>query len=604
MDSIFVTHKTADAVPIWFVTAANYKDVRKVIGAEARAFADAAGFEPKSGRYLPLPGKSDDEARLGGVLFGLEGADDTKDPFLPGRLPQHLPDGVYRFANEPHDARLAALAFALGSYRFTRYRKTETRAIKLDLPQSIDRDELQHIVEAVTLARDLINTPANDMGPAQLEQAARKLAARHNATITAIIGDELLEKNFPLIHAVGRAAAGEPRLIDMLWGDAKHPRVTLVGKGVCFDTGGLDIKPDASMLNMKKDMGGAATALALAHMIMSRKLKVRLRVLIPAVENSIAGSSFRPRDIYTSRKGITVEIGNTDAEGRLMLADALALADEDKPELIADFATLTGAARVALGPDVPAFFTDDDRARRRSDELRRRRERSGVAAAVVAALRGDARVESRRHQQCRRQPGRRHHRRFVHAPFRDGEVVAALRRVRLDGVRPKPAGRKAATCSRRARSMRCSRRATVSDGRVRSSRYAGARRSRGQASARQSHGVALCRGPRDGGDRAAGAAPPRAAARRAARHRSAQGRARHDLRHKRRRGLPGGSSRPTIMSAGCRRMRLRPRALRQRIRSRRCGLSRFRAPRSNCRPSRRCRSARRLPSRVSPIAWR
>ena len=360
MDSIFVTHKTADAIPIWFVTASNYKDVRKMIGAEARAFADAAGFEPKSGRYLPLPGKGDDEAHLGGVLFGLEGEGETEDPFLPGRLAQHLPDGVYRFANEPRDARLAALAVALGSYRFTRYRKGEVHAIKLDLPQSVDREELQHVVEAVALARDLINTPANDMGPAQLEQAARKVAARHNASITAIIGDELLDKNFPLIHAVGRAAAGEPRLIDMSWGDVRHPHVTLVGKGVCFDTGGLDIKPDASMLNMKKDMGGAATALALAHMIMSRKLKLRLRVLIPAVENSIAGGSFRPRDIYTSRKGITVEIGNTDAEGRLILADALALADEDKPELIADFATLTGAARVALGPDLPAFFTDDD----------------------------------------------------------------------------------------------------------------------------------------------------------------------------------------------------------------------------------------------------
>jgi leucyl aminopeptidase len=198
------------------------------------------------------------------------------------------------------------------------------------------------------------------MGPAQLEQAARKLAARHAATVSSIVGDELLEQNFPLIHAVGRAAAAAPRLIDISWGDAGHPRVTLVGKGVCFDTGGLDIKPDASMLNMKKDMGGAATALALAHMVMARGLKVRLRLIIPAVENSIAGTSFRPRDIYTSRKGISVEIGNTDAEGRLILADALALADEDKPALIADFATLTGAARVALGPDVPAFFTDDD----------------------------------------------------------------------------------------------------------------------------------------------------------------------------------------------------------------------------------------------------
>jgi len=356
MDSIFIVRGTADAIPIWFVTAANYPDVRKTLGTEAASFANAAGFEPKAGRLLLLPGKK----ALGGVLFGLEGADETKDLFLPGRLPQQLPDGVYRFANAPHDVRLAALAFALGSYRFTRYRKADARAVKLNLPQSVDHDELTNIAEAVTLARDLINTPANDMGPAQLEQAARKLAARHSATINAVVGDELLAQNFPLIHAVGRAAEGAPRLIDMAWGDSKHPRVTLVGKGVCFDTGGLDIKPDASMLNMKKDMGGAATALALAHMIMARGLKVRLRVLIPAVENSTAAGSFRPRDIYTSRKGITVEIGNTDAEGRLVLADALALADEDKPDLIADFATLTGAARVALGPDVPAFFTDDD----------------------------------------------------------------------------------------------------------------------------------------------------------------------------------------------------------------------------------------------------
>ncbi len=356
MDAIFVARETADAIPIWFVTAANYAEVRQQISAEACAFADAAGFEPKAGRHLVLPGKKG----LGGILFGIEAAGDTRDLFLPGRLAQHLPDGVYRFANEPHDARLAALAVALGSYRFTRYHKAETRAVKLELAQSIDGGELQHIVEGVTLARDLINTPANDMGPAQLEQAARKLAARHSATINAVVGDDLLAQNFPLIHAVGRAAAGAPRLIDMSWGDASHPRVTLVGKGVCFDTGGLDVKPDSSMLNMKKDMGGAATALALAHMIMTRGLKLRLRVLIPAVENAISGNSFRPRDVYTSRKGITVEIGNTDAEGRLILADALALADEDKPALIADFATLTGAARVALGPDLPAFFTDDD----------------------------------------------------------------------------------------------------------------------------------------------------------------------------------------------------------------------------------------------------
>ena len=356
MDSIFVARGSAAAIPIWFVTAQSYPEVRQRIGAEACAFADAAGFEPKAGRHLLLPGKNG----LGGVLFGLEGADDVRDLFLPGRLPQHLPDGVYRFANEPNDARLAALAFALGSYRFTRYRKAEARKLSLDLPQSLDRGDLDRIVEGVTLARDLINTPANDMGPAELEAAAQKLAAQHGAIFKSIVGDDLLAQNFPLIHAVGRAASRAPRLIDIAWGAAEHPRITLVGKGVCFDTGGLDIKPESAMLNMKKDMGGAATALALSHMIMARGLKVRLRLLIPAVENAIAGDSFRPRDIYTSRKGITVEIGNTDAEGRLVLADALALADDDKPELIADFATLTGAARVALGPDVPPFFTDDD----------------------------------------------------------------------------------------------------------------------------------------------------------------------------------------------------------------------------------------------------
>ena len=356
MNSIFVARGTSDAIPIWFVTTATWPDIRERLDAASKAFAEGAGFEPKAGRHLLLPGKKG----LGGVLFGLENADGLTDCFLPGRLAQMLPDGTYRFANEPHDARLAALAVALGTYKFTRYRKSEPGDIKLDLPQSIDREELDFIVEGVRLARDLINTPANDMGPEELEAAARKLATLHDAKFNAIVGDDLLKENFPLIHAVGRAAVRAPRLLDFTWGSDKHPRVTLVGKGVCFDTGGLDIKPESGMLNMKKDMGGAATALALAHMIMSRKLKVRLRVLIPAVENSIAGGSFRPRDIYTSRKGITVEIGNTDAEGRLVLADALTLADEDKPELIIDFATLTGAARVALGPDLPAFFTDDD----------------------------------------------------------------------------------------------------------------------------------------------------------------------------------------------------------------------------------------------------
>ena len=286
------------------------------------AFAEAAGFEPKSGRHLLLPG----QGGLEGVLFAVDAADArVHDALLPGQLPGLLPAGIYRFANDPQDSRLAALAFALGSYRFDRYRKPVERGVRLALPQRVDGEEVSRIAEAVILARDLINTPTNDMGPGELEQAARDLAARHGASISSIVGDDLLAANFPLVHAVGRAAARAPRLIDLGWGDPGHPKVTLVGKGVCFDTGGLDIKPSGSMLNMKKDMGGAATVLSLAHMVMSRGLKVRLRVLVPAVENSVNGDAFRPRDIYRSRKGLTVEIGNTDAEGRLVLADALAL---------------------------------------------------------------------------------------------------------------------------------------------------------------------------------------------------------------------------------------------------------------------------------------
>jgi len=346
-----------DGVPITFLHSANAETVLQGLDAHARAFAGAAGFEPKAGRLLLLPGK---DGALAGVLSGIEapGAR-VKDLFRPGQLATALPPGRYRFANAPHDARLAALAFALGSYQFTRYRKGEARDVRLAVPDGADGEDLSRIADAVTLARDLINTPANDMGPAELEAAARALAGRYGARMEVTQG-EALQKDFPLIHAVGMGSPRAPRLIDFVWGDASAPKVTLVGKGVCFDTGGLDVKPDASMLNMKKDMGGAATALALAKMIMDRGLKVRLRVLIPAVENSISGASFRPRDVFTSRKGITVEIGNTDAEGRLVLADALALADEEKPALIADFATLTGAARVALGPEVPPFFTDDD----------------------------------------------------------------------------------------------------------------------------------------------------------------------------------------------------------------------------------------------------
>jgi leucyl aminopeptidase len=348
----------ASTVPVTFVNSTTWRELRDGLDSRARAFIEAAGFEPKAGRHLLLPSP---EGALAGVLFALEPPEDAnKDLFRPGALTGILPAGAYRFANAPHDSKLAALAFALGSYRFARYRKQEEKDLKLELPGNVDGDDLTRIVDGVYLARDLINTPSNDMGPAELEEAARTLAGRHGASVRSVVGDDLLQENFPLVHAVGRAAARAPRLVDMTWGDPSHPKVTLVGKGVCFDTGGLDIKPESGMLNMKKDMGGAATMLGLALMLMDRGIKLRLRVLIPAVENSISGSAFRPRDVYRSRKGITVEIGNTDAEGRLILADALALADEEQPELIADMATLTGAARVALGADIPPIYTDDD----------------------------------------------------------------------------------------------------------------------------------------------------------------------------------------------------------------------------------------------------
>jgi leucyl aminopeptidase len=365
MHPVFANAGKTQAIPIWFVYASNFDSVRKKLGNSEQAFIGTAAFEPKPGRSLLLPGNN---GKLAGVLLGIESPDDPdRDRFRPGQLVGLLPAGAYRFANRPHDTRLAALAFALGGYQFSRYRKLEARNIRLVLPEDLDGDALSHIVEGVTLCRDLTNTPSNDMGPAELEGAAKTLAKKHAAKIQVTSGNALA-KNFPLVHAVGAGSARAPRLIDMTWGRASDPKITLVGKGVCFDTGGLDIKPDAGMLNMKKDMGGAATALALAHMIMADRLKVRLRVIIPAVENAISGTSFRPRDVYVSRKGISVEIGNTDAEGRLILADALTLAEEDRPALVVDFATLTGAARVALGPEVPPFFTDDDAL---ADELMR-----------------------------------------------------------------------------------------------------------------------------------------------------------------------------------------------------------------------------------------
>jgi leucyl aminopeptidase len=352
---------TEHSVPILFVSKDDWADIRAGLPAAPAQFAVAAGFEPSPGRHLLLP---DGEGAARAVLFGLESKGATPDPFLAGKLVSLLPAGTYRFENQPRGGaiglELAALAWLLSSYRFTRYKAAASELPRLCVPKGVDAPRIERIAAGVVLTRDLINTPANDLGPAALEEAALALAKRHRVKPAVIRGERLLKEKFPLIHAVGRAAAEQPRLVDFSWGSPKAPKVTLVGKGVCFDTGGLDIKPSSGMALMKKDMAGAATALGLAHMVMDAKLAVNLRVLLPIVENSIAGDAFRPGDVYPSRKGPTVEIGNTDAEGRLILADALALADEEAPDLLFDFATLTGAARVALGPDLPPFYCNDD----------------------------------------------------------------------------------------------------------------------------------------------------------------------------------------------------------------------------------------------------
>ncbi|MBX3582985.1 MAG: leucyl aminopeptidase family protein [Rhizobiaceae bacterium] len=322
----------------------------------ALAWANAAGFKGDAGRTLLVPGS---DGRLAGALFGLGGRDEGTALGI-GALARSLPEGDWHFSATPEKPAIATLGVLLGGYAFTRYGKQPSKSLRLTAPTGADVAALRRILHAICLVRDLVNTPTNDMGPDDLEQATRKLARTHKARVAVVKGDDLLAKNFPMIHAVGRASDKAPRLIDMTWGDRSAPKVTLVGKGVCFDTGGLDIKPASGMLLMKKDMGGAANVLGLASMIMASRLKVRLRVLIPAVENAISGNAFRPGDVLQSRKGLTVEIGNTDAEGRLVLADALALADEEAPDMLVDMATLTGAARVALGPDLPPFYTDDD----------------------------------------------------------------------------------------------------------------------------------------------------------------------------------------------------------------------------------------------------
>ena len=315
-------------------------------------------FAAAAGEVLLLPNSSGD---LEAVLLGL-GA--SPDPFALAALPAQLPEGAYRLddgAPEPVQ-EMAPLAWAMGCYRYDAYktRSRDTAWPQLVLPKTCDRARVDRLNRAVYSTRHLINTPAADMGPEALEQVMQALAKHHKAELTIIAGEDLLAQNYPMIHAVGRAAVEAPRLLDLTWGEPSAPKVTLVGKGVCFDTGGLNLKPGSYMDIMKKDMGGAAISIALADALMDAGLPIRLRLMIGAVENAIGPDAFRPGDVLASRKGLAVEIGNTDAEGRLVLADMLCEADSETPDVMIDFATLTGAARVAMGPEIVPFYTPDD----------------------------------------------------------------------------------------------------------------------------------------------------------------------------------------------------------------------------------------------------
>jgi leucyl aminopeptidase len=352
----YFTHTAKNATPIHALSAAELAKFIAKQPASTKAWVKTQSFTAQPGTALLVPATS------GGVAMVLTGVNDAPNIWSLAHLPALLPSGPYSIsaAWKPAAITDAALGFALAQYQFTRYKKLERKMLTLALPKTVPIDSLNRQVDAIHLVRDLINTPANDMGPADLAAAARAVAKQSGATFKEIVGDALLKQNYPAIHAVGRAASQPPRLIELTHGKKSHPLVVLVGKGVTFDTGGLDLKPYASMKLMKKDMGGAALVLGLAQLIIAAKLPVRLRVLIPAVENSIAGNAFRPQDVVATRKGLTIEIGSTDAEGRVILADALTEGDADKPALMIDVATLTGAARTALGPDLPALYSNRD----------------------------------------------------------------------------------------------------------------------------------------------------------------------------------------------------------------------------------------------------
>ena len=352
------TTDTTDAIPLYALEKSAVEAWISDQPDDVANWVRFHGFSGGLGEVVSVAGP-DGTPRM--ALAGFDSADRrARNRFCLSQAAAKLPAGTYQLVTDLPDNNLSneCLGWLLTGYKFDRYRKKKDRDVALVVPDGVDADRIEAIAEGECLLRDLVNTPTADMGPDELEAAARTLAQQHGADVSTIHGQDLLDQNFPMIHAVGRASASAPRLIDMTWG-SEGPTVTLVGKGVCFDTGGLNIKPGKSMALMKKDMGGAASVLGLAHMLMATHAKIQLRVLIPAVENSISSSAFRPGDILTSRKGLTVEINNTDAEGRLVLADALALAAESDPDLIISMATLTGAARVAVGSDLAPFYATD-----------------------------------------------------------------------------------------------------------------------------------------------------------------------------------------------------------------------------------------------------
>jgi leucyl aminopeptidase len=355
MHGLMESARGGKAVAIAAVDAKSLRRVAERFGKPAARWVAASGFAAEAGRFCLLP---DAHGHLHAVLAGVG---DVQDPFALSALPQALPAGTYRLddAGLALDAQRAALSWGLGAYRYTRYRRSGREAARLLVDRATAR-AVTPLLDAISSVRDLINTPTQDMGPAELAGQVRELAQAHGGKFREWVGEGLLKANFPTIHAVGRAASRAPRLAELTWGKPGAPHVVLVGKGVCFDTGGLDIKSSDGMRWMKKDMGGAAHAIALAGLIMQAQLPVRLSVLIPAVENAVSGDAYRPGEVIRTRAGLTVEVDNTDAEGRLVLCDALAYAAESEPDLIIDMATLTGAARVALGPELPALFANRD----------------------------------------------------------------------------------------------------------------------------------------------------------------------------------------------------------------------------------------------------